>query len=113
MNQRRPGEDTEVGIRRSLILADAMKLKQEVAEGLTMKAVMFVSNHIQAMCDRWEDSPTRNNLLSVFEPGGSWKASKGETTLTSMSTAIKVKAFRDDVRELDRWEEAGKTLMRW
>lgn len=54
-----------------------MKLKQEAAEVLKLKAVMSVSDRVQAVSDKVEDCLTINNLWCGFLPGVSWKASLG------------------------------------
>lgn len=54
-----------------------MKLKKYVAEGLRGKTCMSVDGRDKEESDRVEAYLTRNSLLAVSVPGGSWKAGSG------------------------------------
>lgn len=54
-----------------------MKLKQEVAEILRMKAVMSKSARVQAFSDRAEDDLTSNILLTLVKPIYVWELEGG------------------------------------
>lgn len=106
------GPEKIAGKHRSLEQVDAVKLKQEVAEIMIMKAVTPVSDSVQAGSDRLEDYLTKPSMLGVRVPGGRKKAGPGWANVTSMLTGLEHRAFRDDMREQTRWKRAGKAPMK-
>lgn len=101
------GLETMADIHTSVEHVGAMKLKPEVAEGLRMRVVMSVSDDVQAVSNQMEAHLTRTNLLAVFVPGWSRKASAREAIVTIMLSTLEHSAFHDETRERDRWEGTG------